>query len=253
MSAKPIILYELASATNIPWSPNTWRARFVLNYKRIPYKTEFVSFADIESKMKSIGAKPTGTRSDTGAPLYTIPVILVPAEDGGAPTIVEDSFAIAEYLDKKYPSPPLWPNGSHTVQSIVQDWVRRVIFPQMMNIMLPAVANILDERGAAYFRETRAKWFGKPVEEFAPEGEKRDAAWKAMKDAWGQLAEILDKTGNQGWLMGDKPVMADLSILALIIWIYRVLPANQLEEFKTWHGGRWAKLLEKAKDILQED
>jgi len=253
MPTKPIIFYELASKTNEAWSPNTWRVRFVLNYKQIPYKSEIISFADIESKMKAIGAKPTGKRPDTGAPMYTIPVIVIPAEDGGTPTIVVDSIKIVEYLDKKYPSPPIFPNGSHALQGIFDDWLRRVITSQELNILLPSVATILDERGLVYFRETREKWFGKPVEELAPEGEKRDAVWKEVQNAWGKLADILDKEGNEGWFMGNEPVFADFAVLSHIVWIQRTVPTKLWEDFKTWHGGRWAKMLEKAKGYLQED
>jgi len=43
-----IILYDLACTKNICFSPVVWRIRLMLNYKKIPYKTIFLEFPDIE-------------------------------------------------------------------------------------------------------------------------------------------------------------------------------------------------------------
>jgi len=230
----------------------TWKARFILNYKRIPYQTKFLSYPDIEDAMREIGAKPTTNRPDTGKPLYTLPVILVPAEDGGQPIVVEDSLKIAEFLEKKCPSPSVFPEGSRALQAMCSDWLRRMVISQQMNILAPVIPALLDERGAAYFHETRSSWFHKPLEELTPEGELRDAAWEEMKNGWGKLAEILETRQEDEWFMGKTPVFFDFELLSHAVFIHKSLPQPLLEEFMTWHGGRWARLLEKAKDYMQE-
>lgn len=49
-----IVLYDLACIKNICFSPVVWRIRLMLNYKRIPYKTVFVEFQDIEPTMRGL-------------------------------------------------------------------------------------------------------------------------------------------------------------------------------------------------------
>jgi len=49
-----IILYDLACTKNICFSPVVWRIRLMLNYKRIPYKTIFLEFPDIEPTLRPL-------------------------------------------------------------------------------------------------------------------------------------------------------------------------------------------------------
>ncbi|TBU52346.1 hypothetical protein BD310DRAFT_998700 [Dichomitus squalens] len=56
------------------WPPNTWKNRFSLDIKGIPYKTVWVESPDIEPLCKKIGATAAEERRD-GTPLYTLPFI----------------------------------------------------------------------------------------------------------------------------------------------------------------------------------
>ena len=47
-----IVLYDLASTKGVCFSPAVWRVRLILNYKRVPYKTIFIEFPDIEPILK---------------------------------------------------------------------------------------------------------------------------------------------------------------------------------------------------------
>lgn len=49
-----IVLYDLACTKNVCFSPVVWRIRLMLNYKRIPYKTIFLEFPDIEPTLKDL-------------------------------------------------------------------------------------------------------------------------------------------------------------------------------------------------------
>jgi hypothetical protein len=49
-----IVLYDLACTKNVCFSPAVWRIRLMLNYKRIPYKTTFLEFPDIEPALKKL-------------------------------------------------------------------------------------------------------------------------------------------------------------------------------------------------------
>jgi hypothetical protein len=49
-----IVLYDLACIKNVCFSPVVWRIRLMLNYKRIPYRTIFLEFPDIEPTLKAL-------------------------------------------------------------------------------------------------------------------------------------------------------------------------------------------------------
>lgn len=49
-----IVLYDLACTKNTCFSPVVWRSRLMLNYKRIPYRTIFLEFPDIEPTLKGL-------------------------------------------------------------------------------------------------------------------------------------------------------------------------------------------------------
>ncbi len=49
-----VILYDLACIKNVCFSPAVWRIRLMLNYKKIPYRTIFLEFPDIEPTLKKL-------------------------------------------------------------------------------------------------------------------------------------------------------------------------------------------------------
>lgn len=49
-----IVLYDLACTKDVCFSPVVWRIRLMLNFKRIPYRTIFLEFADIEPTLKGL-------------------------------------------------------------------------------------------------------------------------------------------------------------------------------------------------------
>ena len=79
-----------------------------------------------------------------------------------------------------------------------KDFFKTTVGPYYLLPVLPFTCVIQDKKGKAYFKGTREKWFGKPIEEFSPEGPVRDAQWKALETGcqWDKLAAILDKNGN---------------------------------------------------------
>ncbi|EAU82646.1 hypothetical protein CC1G_07928 [Coprinopsis cinerea okayama7 len=83
-------------------SPNTWKARFVLNYKRLPYKTEWVAYHDIASVYTKHGLSAVCKRLDGEEFYYSLPVIY----DSTTGKAIADSLQIAKYLDEQYPDTP---------------------------------------------------------------------------------------------------------------------------------------------------
>ncbi|TFY51247.1 hypothetical protein EVJ58_g10668, partial [Rhodofomes roseus] len=96
-----IILYDIPSTVpGNAWSANTWKTRFALNYKGIPYRTQWVEYPDIAPLLTSLGVSPN-TPSTWTFP-YTLPAIYDPRTR----TVLMDSIKIARYLDETYPDTP---------------------------------------------------------------------------------------------------------------------------------------------------
>jgi len=135
-----IVFLDIPTAIHGPTSPNTGahrrfacfhvtdslmpKGRLALNYKKLPYTTEWVPTADIKSTCIKYGIPPSGTKPN-GEPHYTLPA-LIDHTNPDYPVILSDSIPIIEYLEKTYPSPPerrLFPDGTTPLQLLFTEFV----------------------------------------------------------------------------------------------------------------------------------
>ncbi|KAF8686420.1 Glutathione S-transferase, N-terminal domain [Rhizoctonia solani] len=238
----PIILYDIYSKDG-PWSPNTYKTRLTLNYKRLPYKVEFVSLADVESKLKELGVPPTSFN-----PLfkYTLPMIADPSSDpSGKPTYVVESFEIALYLDQKYPAPkyPIAiPPGTRALQRIAVERVMNAAMGFAM-VLLPIAAtrtNFMDDKGYEYFNRTRKAIFGRELSELLPEV---DTHWVKAREGWEALGDQLELGGKEGpFVMGSQISFIDFVLGGLLHGIQKCEGGEMKywKDMSTWQNGRWA-------------
>ncbi|KAF8208743.1 hypothetical protein K438DRAFT_1666926 [Mycena galopus ATCC 62051] len=247
MSTDPIILYDIPSrAPGCAWSPNTWKIRYGLNYKSLAYKTVWIEYPDIEDLCKKIGAEPSMIRRN-GKPYYSLPVI----EDPKTGAIISDSARIAEYLDKTYPdTPKLVPAGTHVLQKtfcVAYDTATE----DLVHYVIPAVAKILRPKSEEYFVRTREESFGKKLSDVTPTGEAHETAWKKVEEGFGKVDRWLNEPMNQGkpFVLGDTISFADLMIAGELQWCMKAFgeESDLWKDMITWHGGRWAKLLDTLK------
>ncbi|KAF8515789.1 hypothetical protein BU17DRAFT_93205 [Hysterangium stoloniferum] len=249
MSEPNITFFDIPSLCKPQaWSPNTWKARLVLNYKQIPYKTVWVAYPDIEDTLKKIGGKPTGVKPNKGGnvPLYTLPAIL--DESGDTPVVITDSLAIAEYLDAKYPDRPVLPKTGRALEHAFEQFLDlgpRIPFRQLM---LGASYKIQEERSKPYWLRTRSEWYNIDLIGLSPEGPVRDGHWNELEKGLDKLAEVLDKNGpDVEWVAGgSEPTRADFIMTAWLLWIKIVVPDEWEKKVKPLNGGRWDKLLKKT-------
>ena len=213
-----------------------------MNYKNIPYRTEWIEHPDIEPHSKSLGIKPTRKKPD-GTPLYTLPAI----HDPSTGTCLADSFLIAEYLEDTYPdTPSIFPHGTRSLQHAFQ-----FSFEQILALVLPFIfpsisPKLETQRSEEYFRRSKELSFGRTLEEMVPVGAERVAQWAKFRDGMSKIDECLGKTDTKGpFVMGDTISWADFFISSHLIFL-KIVWGEDSEEWKdiaSWNEGRWKNLL----------
>ncbi|EKM76379.1 hypothetical protein AGABI1DRAFT_78843 [Agaricus bisporus var. burnettii JB137-S8] len=234
-----ITFYDLTrKSPHAPWSPNPFKTRLALNYKKLPYRTVNLEYPELESEFKKIGIPPSSTWAD-GRPLYSSPSIF----DDSTNTGVSDSYKIAQYLDKTYPdTPKLFPPGTEALQAAFYAQYNPLIFGAIFQMLLPGVVRILNPPSVEYFNRTRAEIFGKPPAELEPKGQDRVEAWTKVEAAYDKLYGWLSESTGP-YFMGDTITFVDLTVAGMIYGM-EVIFGKDSKEFRdlmTWNNGRWAE------------
>lgn len=205
--------------------------------------------------LKNVGGAPTETKN--GQDHYTLPAI----HDSTTGKVITDSANIAAYLDETYPDKPaLFPvldNGKFETKAAILAF--QSLFMEKWGAIrlvgLSGTHKILTPRSAEYFKRTRETWFGKPIDDFAPPGPEREEMWRNLKEGLSVISELLDqnvsKSEGKLFLFGDTLSYADIIVSSFILWLKLVVgpESQEWKDFEQWNGGRWAKLLDKTKDI----
>ncbi|KAI0335814.1 hypothetical protein GY45DRAFT_1316548 [Cubamyces sp. BRFM 1775] len=243
---EPIIFYDIPSKDLSPkaWSPNTWKTRFCLNFKGLPYKTVWVEYPDIEPVLRKLGVRPVVKNAD-GTPYYTVPAIY----DPNTQTALAESSAIARYLDRAYPDTPrLIPAETDALHAAFDDALHAAILDGIARAMLHETAKHLHPRSEAHFKRSREAAFNvKDLAELAPPGPKRDEAWAAVKRGLSTFAGWMRADGSDKlfFLGEDRIAYADITIAGWLIWVRIVLGKESREwaDLMAWDGGRWARFM----------
>jgi glutathione S-transferase len=210
--------------------------RWALNIKGIKFTTVWVEFQDIERVAKEVGAKPTATKPN-GTPWYTVPIIV----DPNTKTTISDSWNIALYLEKTYPSVRLFPEGTFGIQSAFQFAFASAVLSKFPGVMFSFIHANISAPAAAHVRWIREAQMGKTIEELS---ENADAQWESYKNGYGIVADWYEKNGT-GFISGNSITYGDIIVAGWLQWIKR-LAGEQSKEWKnieSWHGGRWIQLL----------
>ncbi|KAJ5922447.1 hypothetical protein N7516_010150 [Penicillium verrucosum] len=224
MTESKIHFFDLLSDLPGPsksWSPHTLRTRMVLNFKGIPYTQSWVSYPDIAPLLKAHGVSP----GESATP-YTLPAISHKGSITSNPDgVLMDSEPIALYIDKLYPSPPLFPSGDASYSLMVAVLkIVSLMSPTYRSLLIPNVPSRLDERGREYFIRTRTVAFGKPLSEVRPTDEAELLAlWQIIeKEAEALIKMLKGKEGKQGpFLEGERAGYADMILAAILAWFQR--------------------------------
>jgi len=218
-------------------SINRGRLRAVLNYKGIPYRTEWIEYPDIAPLCKRLGINPTSWTED-GSPEYTLPAI----HDPSTGIYIADSFPIAQYLEKTYPdTPSVFPNDTAALQKAFEtSFGRRV--SAVWAFMIPATCLRLNPSSEEYFRRTREISYGKKLEDVVPTGDARTEEWRKFEKGLDIVHSYLVSTDEKGpYMMGNTISWSDLLLFSYLYW-FKVIFGEDSKEWKdiaSWNGGRW--------------
>lgn len=265
-ASNEIVFYDIAMApprSKTACSPNPWKTRYGLNFKRVPYSTVWVPLPSI-SKVRQGLKVPACRKFMDGTDFYTLPII----EDPSTGELVGDSYDIAVYLDKQYPS------------------TSRTLFPDLkidfkLDQDVPILVPLTDCSGSPHSQyaqfnmnvdatftpyvglgtlnfpfdpataeQTRAEFVRRASvagitrwEQFRMEGEVRENTLKAFEKALSGLAEEYRKTEGD-FLAGERACYADFIVGGWLQCLSVILPKEEWEMLRTWHDGTFGKLFD---------
>lgn len=240
-----MILYDLArkGAHNTSWSFNVWKTRLVLNYKRTPYRTEWVDHATLAPTLKALGVAPN--TSGQGGAEYTVPTLRLP--DG---TYIRDSAAIAAKLQDLHPSPPLVFDTAS--QQKVEQAIGKIAGP-LIPVFMPRVArDVITESSALHFRELRQKAFGMSLDDLEASRGGEDA-WKATGPGFEELRAVMRefKRDDGPFILGSEVSYGDFLVVALLESQQRI--GSDLGERFLAVDESFGRLLEACKPLMEKD
>ncbi|KAF2168650.1 hypothetical protein M409DRAFT_21394 [Zasmidium cellare ATCC 36951] len=239
-----ILFYDLPSRGKCQcWSPNTWKTRAILNFKGIPYKTEFTPFHQLQEKLKATGISP----NEPGIAWvdYSVPAIRLPSGEH-----LMDSLKIAHALEDLHPSPSLHLDTAlHEKTSLVTAKAAGPLLPVFMPIIGRSI--VLDS-DSEWFETDRSQKFGCSMAEFE-RTKGGQQAWDAARPGMEMLRALLteEKKDAGPFIMGSVPCYGDLVLLGLFQFFRRL---GIWEKFREEYGGEEVdKLWEGGKGWVERD
>ncbi|VDC01290.1 unnamed protein product [Peniophora sp. CBMAI 1063] len=238
-----IVLYDTVG-TKMPdkaWSPNVFKIRFALNYKQLPYRTEWVETVDVRATAQRIGAPPTGKKRD-GTLIYTVPIIFCTHCNQH----VSNSLDIAIHLDRAFPEKPRLFAPGLADEALVRAWDdqwNQLVGPHFFTIGGARTHAQLPPRAAAFFRKTREGIFKMSLEE-QTSPERVQASWAALRKGLSRMAKYTPP-GETYFAGGDTPTYPDCVMAAYLVWMKRMFGRDSPEwrEIESFDQGRWARLM----------
>ncbi|PPJ52397.1 hypothetical protein CBER1_09778 [Cercospora berteroae] len=217
------ILYDLPSREPCrSWSGNALKARTVLNYKNIPFRTEWIPYVRLQETLAATGVEPNPQPNWSD---YSIPTVRFP--DG---TVVMDSEKIIPKIEELYPSPSL-----HLDRTDIIDAVKAAsgkVFYPLMSWFFPKVqSRILVEEDIAWFEEDRGRRFGMSMADLEKSKSEEDC-FEAAKPGFEMMEKLLTdfKKDDGPFIMGKEMCFGDL-LLVGTVRMMEMLGEDEKEKF----------------------
>jgi glutathione S-transferase len=269
--SKPLIFYDISSPLQPrSYAPNPSKARLALSFKCVPFKTTWVDILDISNVRKGLNCAAT-RKLDDGSDFYTLPML----QDPISGQVIGDSFDIANYLEDIYPASGgrlFPPNSTRTgldYESPYKDtpfiaplttnegskneayarfnmhvdatFSAHVVLVGQYLLLNPSTAEGVKALFAK--RAHLSSW-----DDISIQGEAREQLKSAFKEALTSLAQLFMINKPGPYLEGEEATYADLIVGGWLNMLSVTMPAEEWEDFRTWHEGVFAQL----HDTLQE-
>jgi glutathione S-transferase len=195
----PVRLYELVLENGRSASPYVWRIRYALAHKGLSFGSMPIGFTEIPQVF--------------GGRFKTVPVIC------HGDTMLAESWDIAEYLDRAFPSqPPIFSGPAECAMVRLMDaWFSAEILRRMFRVYVFDVHNAARPEDRAYFRQSREGFLkGTSLEEFTAD---RTQHLPALREAFKPLRSHLS---HYPFLGGNTPNYADYIALGAFHWVASV-------------------------------
>ncbi|KAF8943797.1 hypothetical protein BGZ47_005057 [Haplosporangium gracile] len=189
------------------FSPMVWRSKLALNHKNVTYDTVPITFLDIPILIPKVCPNVT-------AP--TVPTLKITGGEG-----LQDSLAIAEYVERNYPKGPSifgQTPSEKNLQLFFESYVSTRLHPAIQRLVFIEMYEDQDADNAAYFKSSREKG-GKTLEQLSGDQAQN---LKELKDNLTLIHTALLRSG--GWLTGEQPGWADFTLISAFIWFNSFSP-----------------------------
>lgn len=268
-----ITFYDIALAPPVienAASPNPWKSRYALNFKKIPYKTNWILLPDISTVRTSFNVPASRTFAD-GSPYHTLPMLSDPATG----KVIGDSFEIAMYLQRQHPSsggdlfpeqdlsftygegPVLFaPIAESKVEKSIEAYVKfNTSVDAAFTAHVPLMVHGLpfDPATAEQSKAEFSRRAGIPWEDLSVKGEQRGEMLKSYEQALSGLAELYRRDITGPFLLGNRPSYADFIVGGWLRMSQVTLPKEEWEALTSWHDGIFGQLHQALEAYAQMD
>jgi len=163
-------------------SPFAWRVMLTLEVKELDYESKLLEFSKSENKSPEyLKLNPRGK---------------VPTLKDGA-FVIYESLAIMTYLDRKYPTPPLFGNSPEETGQIWR------LISECESYLVSAGDKVV-----------RPIFFGKGLDKF-------DEIQQAAQTIRQELTTVDEQLTHSNWLVGKQITAADISVFPLVQLLLR--------------------------------
>jgi glutathione S-transferase len=141
-----------------------------------------------------------------------------------------DTQLILREIERRFPEPPLYPPGAGAPAEGLGWWIERSLFSVAVGVLFAKVGGSLPKP----FLDDRAKFSGREINP-----ERMAAADPMLRDSLrAQLSWLEAALGaQQGFILGDRPSVADCSVYHMV-WFIQRARGDLFDEFP--HVARWA-------------
>jgi len=200
-----IVLFDLATQSDMRPSPFCWRAKLALKHKGLRFEARGIGFHDI----RSLG----------DGSFKTLPVV----RDGER--WVGGSMAAAEYFEMAYPdAPALFPRDPERLfTGFVESWVDSTVHTQMFPMVALDIWERLFDSDKDYFRRTREARLGMTLELAREYHLPKIPALRASLEPLRRVLKV------RPFLAGAAPAYSDYMVFGALKWFLLASSAALLE------------------------